>query len=274
MSLAHRARALVERHFGIHVGRVHFYSPIPELRELDPSISTHVKSCPGIDFREVYQRDLLETLTKTFAVEFTPEENIGLSKVDAFLLYALIRSRRPGKIVEVGAGESTKIILTALEKNVAEGFPCRLTSIDPFPPGYLRAIDASHFDLRAQRVQEIPEGFFHDTDLLFIDSSHVSKIGSDVNYEILSIVPQLKVGALVHWHDIMLPQDYPMDWIARGMYWNESYLVHAFMLFNDAFQTVWAARYMQVHHGDALRRVFPYFETDHRLSSFWIERAR
>src|SRR5207253_7978771 len=122
-------------------------------------------------------------------------------------------------------------------------------------------------------VQEVSLDLFDAADLVFIDSSHVSKIGSDVNYEILEIVPRLKPGAVVHWHDILLPRNYPRDWMEHGnQFWNEAYLVHAFLLFNSAFRFLWASAFMQEHHADVLTRQFPYFRVDHRLSSLWIER--
>lgn len=93
----------------------------------------------------------------------------------------------------------------------------------------------------------------------------------------LHLVPRTKVGVLIHWHDIMIPQDYPMSWLNKGTFWNESYMLHAFMLFNDAFQVVWAARYMQVKHADEMRRCFPFFAPEdvaQQLSSFWVTRVR
>lgn len=128
-----------------------------------------------------------------------------------------------------------------------------------------------------KKVQDVELKYFAEVDILFIDSSHVAKIGSDVNYEILQIVPQLKVGAVIHWHDIMIPSDYPRKWIESGaMFWNESYMVHAFMLNNNCFRIIWASKYMQIHYPDNLRDTFYYFtpnDPNQQLSSFWIERV-
>ena len=112
-------------------------------------------------------------------------------------------------------------------------------------------------------------------DLLFIDSSHVSKIDSDVSYEILEIIPKLKIGSLIHWHDIVIPTNSWKEWIDNGnMFWNESYMVHAFMLFNSSFKTIWTPRYMQFNHYKEMEQIFSYLEKNHHLTSFWIERVK
>ena len=94
--------------------------------------------------------------------------------------------------------------------------------------------------------------------------------------EILDIVPRLKVGALVHWHDIMIPINYSKTWIESGnKFWNESYMVHAFMLHNKCYKIVWASKYMQVKRPEVLSEIFSYFNPDdpnQQLSSFWIKR--
>ena len=266
-----------EKYLGIHITPVHFYSPVPTLREIDPAASASIHECPGLDFQvDAQLRALRETFPR-YTAEYTPLANSGLARVDAFALYALLRAHKPRVVVEVGAGESTKVILAALQRNHADGVSGRLTSIDPYPQPYLAALAAPGFQVLASKVQEVPDSVFADADVLFIDSSHVTKFGSDVNHEILRLVPRVKVGALVHWHDIMIPQDYPMSWLNKGTFWNESYMVHAFMLFNDAFKTRWAARSMQVTHAGELQRSFPYFapgDPSEQLSSFWVERVR
>jgi hypothetical protein len=256
---------------------VHFYSPIPTLGEVDPRQSTKIQDCHGLDFQRDEQLRRLREEFPRYLEEFQPEANGGLARVDAFVLYATIREHRPALVVEVGAGESTKVILAALERNRAEGTAGRLTSIDPYPPAYLPPLRGPHFTLLQAKVQDVPDREFLDADLLFIDSSHVSKFGSDVNHEMLHLVPRTKVGTLVHWHDIMIPQDYPIAWLNKGTFWNESYLLQAFLAFNDTFRTVWAARYMQVREPEALRRAFPFFAPDdpaQQLSSYWVKRVR
>lgn len=275
-ALLARGFRFAESALGVHVTPVHFYSPIPDASTLDPAIYARVGDCEGIDFSADSQLQALRELFPQYQQEYVPDQNSGLARVDAFVLYALIRARRPKLMIEIGAGESTKISLAALARNRADGHASRFLAVEPYPRPFVRALAGDGFELLERKVQDVELARFADADLVFIDSSHVAKIGSDVNYEMLEIIPHLKVGAAVHWHDIMIPADYPKSWIESGrMFWNESYMVHSFMLFNSSFRVVWASRYMQIKHPEPLSQCFPYFEPsnpDEQLSSFWVER--
>jgi len=226
---------IVESCFGLHITRAHFYSPIPTVGELKPEVFSRTNDCPGIEFDAPGQLDRLACVSGKYLGEYTPRQNSGLAQVDAFILYAFIRKQKPKNMIEVGSGESTMIALAAIRKNAEEGFACKFTAIEPYPKAYLRKIGDRDFLLIAKKVQDVDMSVFLEADIVFIDSSHVSKIDSDVNYEILNIVPRLKVGAMVHWHDIMIPSDYPRAWIeSTTKYWNESYVVLAFFLYNHA----------------------------------------
>jgi len=99
-------------------------------------------------------------------------------------------------------------------------------------------------------------------------------MGGDVNYEILEIVPRLKPGAIVHWHDILLPGEYWKDWVTRDHnFWTEQYLLQAFLQFNQDFEIIWASRFMSVNRAEAVQSTFPGFSPDKsRITSFWIRR--
>jgi hypothetical protein len=273
-----KAFRLAERHLKLHITPVHFYSPIPALCDLSADTFDRASECIGLELAPDEQLRWLETTLLPYAAEYDPPVNTGLSRLDALVLYAMIRSKKPRMLVEIGSGESTKISLAALDKNAAEGSAGRLIAVEPYPKPYLRTLSMERFELIEKPVQEVELALLCAADLLFIDSSHVSKVGSDVNYEMLEIVPRLRVGALVHWHDIMIPMNYPRSWVESGsQFWNESYLVHAFMLHNERFRVRWAAKYMQVTHPDALRSAFAAFQpddADQQLSSFWVERIR
>jgi len=268
---------IAESWFGRHVTRAHFYSPIPTVCELKPSVYSKVNACPGLEFGALGQLGRLAVVFGKYRHEYSPRQNTGLAQVDAFALYSLIREKKPKLMIEIGCGESTKIALSALKKNEEKGFAFKLIAIEPYPKAYLREITGKSFQLIKKKVQDVDLSLFLDADILFIDSSHVSRIDSDVNYEILCIVPQLKVGALVHWHDIMIPTEYPRARIeSANQFWNESYIVHAFMLHNKSFAIRWAAKYMQLHHPEQLREAFPFFvpeDPNEQLSSFWVERV-
>ena len=177
--------------------------------------------------------------------------------------------------MEIGCGKSTKTILRGIQKNKEEGNETKFTGIEPYPDQETRGIHSPGFNLIQESIQKVPLSVFSDADLLFIDSSHVSKIGSDVNYEILEIIPTLKVGALVHWHDIVMPSEYFRSWVMdMGMFWNESYLVQSFMMFNKSFQIIWASQYLQLKHSQALKESFDFYQPNNdTLTSFWIQRV-
>lgn len=265
-----------ERFLNIHVTPVDYYSPIPNVSELNPEIFEKVFDDTGIDWNISGQLEFVNKTMLKYLKEYTPDHNEGLSLVDAFILYVMVREIKPAVMIEVGSGESTMISLKALEKNLEEGVVSMFYAIEPFPKNYLRSITAPGFKLIDTKLEDVEINFITQADLLFIDSSHVAKIGSDVNYEILEIVPKLKKGAVVHWHDIMLPTNYWKDWTYEGTkFWNESYLLHAFMLFNDTYQVCWASRYMQLSHSDTMKQIMPFFlPKNQRCTSFWVQKIK
>jgi hypothetical protein len=94
--------------------------------------------------------------------------------------------------------------------------------------------------------------------VLFIDSSHVSKVGGDVNFLFLEVLPRLRPGVIVHLHDVFLPAEYPRDWVVeKGRFWTEQYLLQAFLTFNDAWEILLANNYLGLEHAEALRTTFP-----------------
>lgn len=269
-------KKFLERILHANIIPKHYYSPIPYVDELDPNIYTKVNDCPGLEFNVNEYISFMENEASSYLKEYTPLINTGLAMVDAFILYSLIRKCKPRKFIEIGSGESTKIALLALQKNKDEGVNFCMKAIEPYPRKYLKTLDNTSFTLIEKKIQNVDLTEFDDTDILFIDSSHVSKIGSDVNFEMFEIVPRMKVGCLIHWHDIMIPIDYPENWIKSGnMYWNESYVVQSFMMFNKSFRVIWPSKYMQVKAADDLKKSFPFFhpeDPEQQLSSFWIER--
>ena len=263
-----------EKYLKIHLTPVHFFSPIPNVSELDEKVFNENFSCTGIDWNIKEQLNFLEHTIPEYRGEFIPTKNTGLTLVDSFILYTLIRKKKPKFMVEIGGGETTMISLQAIQKNRDEGFNCKFTCIEPYPSEKLKNIKFDQFELIEKKVQDVDIDAMKDADILFIDSSHVSKIGSDVNYEILELVPRLKKGTLIHWHDILIPKNYWKDWIMDGnQFWNESYMVHSFMLFNKSFKIIWASQYMSINYQIKIKDLLSFYEKHHRLTSFWIERV-
>jgi predicted O-methyltransferase YrrM len=278
---------------GYHVTQLSFYSPLPDTSAIDESVFDKVSELPGIGMKDAEQLALLSDISFRFRSEYeavmsASKEplshahfylgNDSFESVDAEVLYAMIRRIQPRRFVEIGSGFSTLLALQAVAKNHAEGIDCKFTAIEPYPREFLRGHLPFPIELKVQQVQEVPLDFFTSLiagDILFIDSSHVCKIGSDVNYEFLEILPRLAPGVIVHVHDIFLPGEYTRDWIEKQhRFWNEQYLLQAFLCGNRSYEVVWAGGWMKHNHSDALKAAFSSFDPDHvRPASFWIRRT-
>ena len=180
--------------------------------------------------------------------------------IDAMLLHALVRHARPRRIIEVGGGYSTLVLAGACRRNAAGGSSCELVSIDPEPRLALPEDLSGSVRLDRRSAAEVAVEDFtglRPGDILFIDSSHTAKRGSEVNFLVLEVLPRLQPGVFVHFHDIFLPYDYPQKWFRRGTYLSEQYLVHAFLLGNPGFEVLLAAHALFRGHGEELRACLP-----------------
>jgi predicted O-methyltransferase YrrM len=205
----------------------------------------------------------------------------GFSGVDGAMLYAMIRSFKPRRIVEIGSGHSTLLSIEALERNSSDDASAvgQITAIEPYPSAFLAPALAKSGRLIRAKVEDVPLETFEslgENDILFIDSSHTVRIGGDVIHEILEIVPRLKPGVLVHFHDIFLPRHYPKTWVKdRHLFWAEQYLLQAFLVFNRQFEIVWSAGLMHEHKPEKLAEHFTgYDPAKQDAGSLWIRRCR
>jgi predicted O-methyltransferase YrrM len=259
---------------GFHVTPADHYSPIPHTRDLHDDLFARQSDCIGLDWNSDVQTNYLTEVFPRYATEVEFHDNPGLSVVDAAILHSMIRHHKPAKIVEIGSGWSTRFAAHACEMNRAEGSNTTLIAIEPNPSQMLQEGFPGLTRLVERKVEELPLGEIIDCDLLFIDSSHAVRTGGDVNFEILELLPRLKPGALVHWHDILLPGEYWRDWVKTGhTFWSEQYLLHAFLKFNNEFEIIWGSRYMHLKDATAISGSFPFFDpVDHHITSFWIRR--
>jgi hypothetical protein len=275
---------------GWHLTPNHFYSPIPDTRELGPALHK-TSDLPGIDMRDEAQQALLKELSAEVGEEWAglPRsaagelqffiDNQAFESVDAEMLYGLIRHFKPKRYCEIGSGWSTMCALTAARRNVAEGHACALNAIEPYPYEFLQRMAADPLlSLSVEKAQDAPMERFTSLgagDILFIDSSHVLRAGSDVQHEFLEILPRLAPGVLVHVHDIFLPAEYPQPWfLEEHRFWNEQYLLQAFLIGNQMFEVLWAGNYMHQHHPEALEQAIPsYDRTTRQPGSFWLRRT-
>ena len=207
----------------------HFYSPIPSLDQVRSEenrlFGPPPRTLPGIDLREEQQVALLRALHPYYQDLPFPDkktkglryfyENPNYSYGDAIILYSMIRHIRPKRIIEIGSGYSSCAILDTNELFFNNSIDC--TFIEPYPdllysltdPG-----DRSRNRVIARRVQDVELELFgelNEGDILFIDSTHVAKIGSDVNHIFSQVLPRLPCGVYVHFHDVFHPFEYPKD---------------------------------------------------------------
>jgi hypothetical protein len=279
---------------GIHVTPNHYNEPVPDTRMLKDDIWLRDSELVGVDINEKGQLELLSLFSSRFKHEYdsfpqhrTPTayeyyvDNGQFGSVDGEGLYCMIRHFKPRRILEIGSGNSTYLAAKAVLKNEAEADECRceLVAIDPYPNDVLRSGFPGLSALVPRRVQDIPLTEFaklERNDILFIDSSHVLKIGSDVQYEYLEILPRLNEGVIVHVHDVFFPFEYPKEAVRQCyIFWTEQYLLQAFLAFNDTFEVMWAGNYMRSKYPDRLEAAFrSYRGQETAARSLWMRRIR
>jgi len=267
--------------WGYHIRPIHYYEPIPDFRTVKREQVDRRRTPIGIEFRWEEQLKLLRQLTFKYEKELRNLsrdsfnfDNDYFGGIDAALYYSLIRHLAPKRVIEIGSGQSTRIANLAFTRNQAEDKPGRLTCIEPNPERLVG--QELEIELLQQRVEEIPRDYFaclEANDILFIDSTHTVKFGSDVCYEFLEILPTLKPGVWVHVHDIFFPNDYPAEWILeRRLALNEQYLLEAFLSFSNAYSVELANHWLSLDYPDALTALFPEASKTTTASSFWMQR--
>jgi hypothetical protein len=253
----------------------HFYSPIPaitDIRENEDSIFfPGNKSLGGIDINEAGQIKMLERLGEHYdAVPFLDDVQVNLrfyynnpnfSYGEAVILFCMISSFRPKKIVEIGSGYSSCVILDANE--ILRGMQIHCVFIEPYPDLFLSLIkpdDRSKITLVDKKVQQTDLELYstlQPDDMLIVDSSHVVKTGGDVNFILFEILPVLTPGVLIHFHDIGYPFEYPKSWVYQGRAWNEAYFLRAFLQYNRAFRIEFYSAFMAEFHKELFTRTLP-----------------
>ena len=267
----------------------HFYSPLLDLQSLRPGESA--PPCDGeemwehLDLRGPAQRAYYLDLLGRFPAPPFPfrqtaghryfVENGFFVPSDAFTLSGIIRREQPRRVVEVGSGFSSAVMLDTLDH---AGQSADLTFIEPFPDrlnALLTAADRARSTVLVQPVQSVPLAVFdrlEERDILFIDSSHVAKIGSDVAFLLLRVLPRLKRGVLIHFHDIFYPYSYPAGWVREGRAWNESLFLRAFLLGHPAFEIVAFNSFAGRAFPEIFRAGFPPF-LDNTGGSIWLRKV-
>lgn len=285
-----RRRAFLE--LGWDVTRTHFYSPTPDLRELPESLWTREKPIDNLGWDADAMLAWVDEQTHRFGEELRwPDEapakeptayyvdNFAYRPGDAEPCYLMMRSLKPRRVIELGSGMSSKLIASALERNRAEGSAVRYDVYDLYPEDHIGKKRVEGVDeLHKTSVQSLPLETFDALeagDVLFIDTSHVLRVGSDVEYEYAQILPRLKPGVIVHIHDIFLPLEYPKAWIfEQNWCWNEQYVVQAILANGGGYETLYAAAFMWKRKGAELAERWPHFDPQSCLpAALWLRKT-
>lgn len=283
---AYPAARAAGRRLGFHVVRADYYSPIPDLDALPAATWVEASPMPGVDLRIEASLAFLQHELAPFVAEYAPPDgppgtahgyyraNSMYGKVDGEVLYAMVRHVRPERITEIGAGWSTRVIRDAMAANAEAGHPVRRHRIfDPHADEVVKRM-GDGVDLVPLPAQEIPIEVFDELaagDILFIDTTHTVKPGSDVLRLTLEVLPRLAEGVVVHVHDFFRPFEYPRFLMEdHGVYWQEHYLLQAFLAFNERFEVMIANHALGRLRRDEVAAVIPGLPATSPGSALWL----
>ena len=271
----------------------HFYSPIVSVNEVKSRegqiYSPASRILEGIELNEDSQLQFLKDSYQNYGKELVfPSqksegnryyfENDYFKLPDATSLYLILRTFKPNRVIEVGSGFSSAVTLDTVDRFFIK--KPELTFIEPYPKrlkSLLRSEDKNVIILE-NFVQDIPIEKFKTlqaNDILFIDSTHVSKTGSDVNFLLFDVLPALNPGVIIHIHDIFYPFEYPKDWVIYGngrFGWNEAYLLRAFLSNQTSYEIILHNHFLQTFHKDWFFNNIPTYANFGNGGSIWLRK--
>lgn len=262
-----------------------YYSPIVDWPKIKKDTSLWETSLPKeVDLNEKGQLDLLLQFDRFYSdMPWQARkksnlryyfENDFYSYTDAIILYSMIRLMKPKRIIEVGSGFSSALILDTNQLFMNNEIEVQF--IEPYPERLFSLFSKEDYEkqmVKEEGVQKIPLSDFQQLepgDFLFIDSSHVSKTGSDVNYILFEILPVLKKGVYIHFHDIFYPFEYPKLWAYQGRNWNEIYLLRAFLMNNNIYRIRMFSDFLHKNFPTCFNRMQKAIKNTG--GSFWLEK--
>jgi predicted O-methyltransferase YrrM len=265
----------------------HYYSPYPsadDLRRWHGTIFDRTQVPADIDLCIDEQVQLVRALAPMAPdAPFGDEHIEGLhyqyrnnmySYGDGLTLYLMLRHLRPRRIIEIGSGWTSALMVDTITRHDLQ--PCDLTFIEPYADRLKSVLGAGELDARLVEapLQEIDLGIFDELgpgDLLFIDSTHVSKAGSDVNRIFFEIFPRLASNVYIHLHDIFYPFEYPEQWIYGGRSWTELYILRAFLQNNRDYRVVLWGHQLHQTHPEVMAESLP-LSLQNPGGSFWMQK--
>lgn len=269
---------------GVFPIRNHYYEPQFDNRKTVKPFSQD-RTLPGIDWNTAEQRKILSEFSFSQELADIPKnkpetldfylENDTFRYGDAEYWYQLIRSIKPKRIFEVGSGNSTLMAIKAIHVNQQHdpNYRCKHVCIEPYEMSWLEEASVS---VVRKKIEDIGPVFFselEENDILFIDSSHIIRPQGDVLFEYLELLPTLNKGVIVHVHDIFSPKNYPSQWLQDEVrFWNEQYLLEAFLLHNCSWKIIGALNYLHHNYYEELKLAAPFLTPDCEPGSFYFRR--
>jgi len=273
-----------------YIRQFHYYEPFPEFSKIHREQVLKRRYSDGIDWQLNHQLELIKRFSvyKDEIPKIADQKNPALNfdffndlyrELDAAIYYSILRDVKPATVIEIGSGYSTQIAAIALSANQQEGKDGKMICIEPYPQPMLTQMNQD-LEIIPQKLETIELSFFkqlHAGDILFIDSTHTVKFGSDVFREILEILPRLASGVWIHFHDIFFPYDYPPKWlIEERRAWNEQYMLEAFLAYNSQFEVILANHWLAVDYPQEVAKIWPgvlkWEEPYHKCGSLWLRK--
>jgi hypothetical protein len=269
-SVSFRSFLLLDR-IGVHVLPKHYYTPLPDYAWLRANEELWRKraSLVGVEWdldaqmawmEETCAPWVKEVAGLAFYRDVTARRlGPGYGPIESQILHCAIRRYRPARVVEIGSGVSTACMLNAIEHNVRDGAAAtEVTCIEPFPRPELRRLpNVRHVEAPCQAVDAAVFESLGAGDLLFVDSSHAVKVGSDVVRIYLDIIPRLPAGVLIHIHDIYLPYLYSRHVLDTYFGWQETVLVAALLAHNPHLGVLAAESALHYDRRERMRALLP-----------------
>jgi Methyltransferase domain len=270
---------------GVFPVRNHYYEPQFDNRY--PKIDfAEDRSLPGINWNARGQLETLKTLTFSNELADLPKDSQAPLKFhldngfflsgDAEFWYQIIRARKPKRIYEIGSGYSTLMAIAAIDKNKQDdpAYACEHVCIEPYEMPWL---EQTGITVIRKPIEDLELSFFsrlQENDILFIDSSHIIRPQGDIVFEYLQLLPSLNKGVIVHIHDIFSPKNYLKQWLQDDvLFWNEQYLLEAFLTHNESWLILAALNFLHHHHYEKLQSVAPFLTPDREPGSFYIQKV-
>jgi hypothetical protein len=268
---------------GVFPIRDHYYDPLFHPRHLKKSLDAERNL--RIDWNIQEQLEMLKSFDYQSEFDSIPDnfvnteefyfKNGAFASGDAEYWYNIIRYKKPKRIIEIGSGQSTKMAQLAIRANqkADSSYHCKHICIEPYEMPWLEKIGV---EVIREKAEDVGVEFFsqlEENDILFIDSSHIIRAQGDVLFEYFELLPVLKRGVIIHIHDIFSPHDYLKEWLLDVCFWNEQYLLEAFLMYNNTWKIIGALNLLKHNHFDLLKEKCPRLTAEREPGSFYIVRS-